>query len=173
MSDLYSYLTQTTLKSKKKKNNKLKKRRLKWGAKGGKYNEKQSKNYNMKEDKLDKLLTLLIAQTNQPNKVELKRQQDLLSDFSIASTLQADEIAKSKMGKNKSKKNSTEEPATDKQILAGRMEEYNTDYEQIEQGYKSLADPDPCGSVLFWSAGSGSASMKRIRIRVAKNQPKS
>lgn len=138
MSDLYSYLTQTTLKSKKKKNNKLKKRRLKWGAKGGKYNEKQSKIYNMKEDKLDKLLTLLIAQTNQPNKVELKRQQDLLSDFSIASTLQADEIAKSKMGKNKSKKDSTEDIPTDKQILARRMEEYNSHYEDIEQGYKSL-----------------------------------
>lgn len=138
MSDLYSYLTQTTLKSKKKKNNKLKKRRLKWGAKGGKYNEKQSKIYNMKEDKLDKLLTLLIAQTNKPNTVELKRQQDLLSDFSIASTLQADEIAKSKMGKNKSKKDSTEDIPTDKQILAGRMEEYNTHYEDIEQGYKEL-----------------------------------
>ena len=39
----------------------------------------------------------------------------------------------------------------------------------------SVADPDPFGSVSFWSAGSGSASMKliRIRIRVAKNQPKS
>lgn len=138
MSDLYSYLTQTTLKSKKKKNNKLKKRRLKWGAKGGKYNEKQSKIYNMKEDKLDKLLTLLIAQTNQPNTGDLKRQQDLLSDFSIASTLQADEIAKSKMGKNKSKKDSTEDIPTDKQILARRMEEYNSHYEDIEQGYKSL-----------------------------------
>ena len=32
---------------------------------------------------------------------------------------------------------------------------------------------DPFGSVSFWSAGSGSASMKRIRILVAKNQPKS
>lgn len=138
MSDLYSYLTQTTLKSKKKKNNKLKKRRLKWGAKGGKYNEKQSKIYNMKEDKLDKLLTLLIAQTNQPNTGDLKRQQDLLTDFSIASTLQADEIAKSKMGKNKSKKDSTEDIPTDKQILARRMEEYNSHYEHIEQGYKEL-----------------------------------
>ena len=37
----------------------------------------------------------------------------------------------------------------------------------------SVADPDPFGFVSFWSAGSGSASMKRIRIRVAKNQPKS
>ena len=37
----------------------------------------------------------------------------------------------------------------------------------------SVADPDPFGSVSFQSAGSGSASMKRIRIRVAKNQPKS
>ena len=35
----------------------------------------------------------------------------------------------------------------------------------------SVADPDPFGSVSFWSTGS--ASMKRIRIRVAKNQPKS
>ena len=53
--------------------------------------------------------------------------------------------------------------------------------ELIEQGWScrksvlsplsSVADPDPCGSVSFWSAGS--ASMKRIRIRVAKNQPKS
>ena len=37
----------------------------------------------------------------------------------------------------------------------------------------SVSDPDPFGTVSFWSAGSGSASMKRIRIRVAKNQPKS
>ena len=39
----------------------------------------------------------------------------------------------------------------------------------------SVADPDldPYGSVSFWSAGSGSASMKWIRIWVAKNQPKS
>ena len=37
----------------------------------------------------------------------------------------------------------------------------------------SVLDPDPFGSVSFWSAGSGSASMKRIRIWVAKNQPKS
>ena len=37
----------------------------------------------------------------------------------------------------------------------------------------SVADPDPFGSVSFWSAISGSASMKRIRILVAKNQPKS
>ena len=29
------------------------------------------------------------------------------------------------------------------------------------------------GFVSFWSAGSGSASMKRIRIQVTKNQPKS
>jgi len=41
--------------------------------------------------------------------------------------------------------------------------------------FSSVSDPDPdlFGSVSFWSAGSGSASMKRIRILVAKNQPKS
>ena len=37
----------------------------------------------------------------------------------------------------------------------------------------SVTDPDPYGSVSFWSAGSRSASMKRIRIRIAKNHPKS
>ena len=37
--------------------------------------------------------------------------------------------------------------------------------------FSSVADPDPFGSVSFWSAGS--ASMKRIRNRVAKYQPKS
>ena len=41
--------------------------------------------------------------------------------------------------------------------------------------FTSVSDPDPFGSVSFWSAGSGSASMKRIRIQilVVKNQPKS
>ena len=45
----------------------------------------------------------------------------------------------------------------------------------------SVSDPDPFESVSFWSAGSGSASMKRTRIWVAKinldpgskSQPKS
>ena len=37
--------------------------------------------------------------------------------------------------------------------------------------FSSVSDPDPFGSISFWSAGS--ASMKQIRIRVAKNQPKS
>ena len=37
----------------------------------------------------------------------------------------------------------------------------------------SVSDPDQFGFVSFWLAGSGFASMKRIRIRVAKNQPKS
>ena len=52
---------------------------------------------------------------------------------------------------------------------------YTKNHKKFETLYLkgSVADPDPCESVSFWSAGSGSASMKRIRIRVAKNQPKS
>ena len=37
----------------------------------------------------------------------------------------------------------------------------------------SVADPDPFGSVSFWSAGSGSGSASMKRIRVAKNRTKS
>ena len=66
MSDLYSYLTNNrdygTSKPKPvKRGKKLKSRRLKFGTRQGKYTPKQQRNYNNKEDKLDKLLTLLIS----------------------------------------------------------------------------------------------------------------
>lgn len=149
MSDLYSYLTSNvnpmTRKSPTKKGKKLKRRRLKFGARQGKYTAKQEKIYNNKEDKLDKLLTLLIGITKAPiAPADLKRQQDIASDFSIAQTLQAEEVEAQAKGKGKNKMNKETESLertdtdTNKQIMSGRMQEYNTDYEQLEQGYKSL-----------------------------------
>ena len=149
MSDLYSYLTNysnTTKVKPIKKGKKLKQKRLKWGARQGKYTPKQQRNYNNKEDKLDKLLTLLISRTNAPTPpADLKRQQEIASDFTIAQTIQAEEVEAQVKAKGKSKMNEQteeEEPlqrtGTERQIMSGRMEEYNTDYEQLEQGYKSL-----------------------------------
>lgn len=146
MSDLYSYLTNNrdygTSKPKPvKRGKKLKQRRLKFGTRQGKYTPKQQRNYNNKEDKLDKLLTLLISRTNAPApEADLKRQQQIASDYTIAQTIQADEVETQSKGKSIDKMN--DEPLqrteTDKQMMSGRMQEYNTDYEQLEQGYKSL-----------------------------------
>ena len=147
MSDLYSYLTSgsnpMTRKSPQKQGKKLKRRRLKFGARQGKYTAKQEKIYNNKEDKLDKLLSLLIGITKAPiAPADLKRQQDIASDFSIAQTLQAQEVEAQAKGKSIDKMNEESSPLqrtdTNKQIMSGRMQEYNTDYEQLEQGYKSL-----------------------------------
>ena len=55
--------------------------------------------------------------------------------------------------------------------LQSRDREKNRHMDPDVDVQSSVSDPDPFGSVSFWSAGS--ASMKRIRIRVAKNQPKS
>ena len=147
MSDLYSYLTSgsnpMTRKSPQKQGKKLKRRRLKFGARQGKYTPKQQKTYNDREDKFDKLLSLLIGITKAPiAPADLKRQQDIASDFSIAQTLQAQEVEAQAKGKSIDKMNEESSPLqrtdTNKQIMSGRMQEYNTDYEQLEQGYKSL-----------------------------------
>tara|TARA_R110000824_G_scaffold203596_1_gene388115 strand:+ start:993 stop:2240 length:1248 start_codon:yes stop_codon:yes gene_type:complete len=148
MSDLYSYLTNNrdygTSKPKPvKRGKKLKSRRLKFGTRQGKYTPKQQRNYNNKEDKLDKLLTLLIGRTNAPAPpADLKRQQQIASDYTIAQTIQADEVETQSKGKSIDKMNdepaSLQETETNKQMMSGRMQEYNTDYEQLEQGYKSL-----------------------------------
>ena len=148
MSDLYSYLTNYSNATKAKvipvkRGKKLKQRRLKFGARQGKYTSKQQRNYNNKEDKLDKLLTLLISRTNAPAPpADLKRQQQIASDYTIAQTIQADEVETQSKGKSIDKMNdepaSLQETETNKQMMSGRMQEYNTDYEQLEQGYKSL-----------------------------------
>lgn len=148
MSDLYSYLTNYSNATKAKvipvkRGKKLKQRRLKFGARQGKYTSKQQRNYNNKEDKLDKLLTLLIGRTNAPTPpADLKRQQEIASDFTIAQTIQAEEVEAQAKGKGKMNKEEPQSPLqrteTDKQNMTGRMQQYNTDYEQLEEGYRSL-----------------------------------
>ena len=148
-----------TPKSKKGKKT-IRKRRVRWGSRMGKV---QNANNKQKDNKIEKLLDILVARSAPTNTIELARLKEIESDFQLAQNLQQQEYSKSKVKKiDESKEELTppgeqsstlldrQSPTPGRQSLSTpissltnenktlRIQAYQQQYDNIEEGYTEL-----------------------------------
>jgi len=142
MSSLFDYLSgKRTTKRKGKKPDRQK--RIKWGTKQPKYNNKQT--YKQKDDKIEKLLELLISRTGPTNSIELARQKQIEGDYQLAQDLATKEQMKKK---TKVVEEEVKPPIVEaekpKKIsnVSGtqRFQAYDLQYQSIEEGYNGMIE---------------------------------
>ena len=141
MSSLFDYLSgKRTTKKKGKKP--VRQKRIKWGTKQPKYNNKQT--YKQKDDKIEKLLELLIKRTGPINSIELARQKQIEGDFQLAQELSAKEQMKKKtkvVEEEQPKPIEAEKPQKISNVSGTqRFQAYDQQYQSIEEGYNGMID---------------------------------
>lgn len=132
----------------KKGKKKIRKRRVRWGSRMGKV---QNANNKQKDNKIEKLLDILVARSAPTNTIELARLKEIESDFQLAQNLQQQEYSKSKVKKiDESKEELTPDRQSPPTPLATpissltnenktlRIQAYQQQYDNIEEGYTEL-----------------------------------
>jgi hypothetical protein len=156
MSNLIDYLMGFKTPKSKKGKKTIRKRRVRWGSRMGKV---QNANNKQKDNKIEKLLDILVARSAPTNTIELARLKEIESDFQLAQNLQQQEYSKSKVKKiDESKEELTplrQSPAKSRQSLDRqslstpissltnenktlRIQAYQQQYDNIEEGYTEL-----------------------------------
>lgn len=140
MSNLIDYLQGRVVKQKKGK--KLpRRRRTRWGQRMGKV---AKENNNKKDNKIEKLLDLLVARSAPINTIELARMKEIESDYQMAQQLQQKEYMKKESKKlNESKQELTAPPAQNPITSVERphrFRSYQNEFNSIEEGYEGLLE---------------------------------
>ena len=147
MANLIDYLQGRIVKEKKGK--KLpRRRRTRWGARMGKVAKESN---NRKDNKIEKLLDILVARSAPTNTIELARMKEIESDYQLAQQLQQKEYMKQEGKKINGSKEELTAPATPTPSVATpsriasverphRFQTYQNEFDSIEEGYEGLLE---------------------------------